>query len=98
MRYMKSLVLKSNIVLRFYFCSGNTSDYDSIVLGWCKQAERGPAEQTPTMKVEKGNFLFHSEGNKVRRAPRGCAGQLGSKTLSLSVWLHLSTEIGFGHP
>lgn len=38
---MKSLVFKEDIVLRFYFYDGNTSDYDSIVLGQCKQAGRG---------------------------------------------------------
>jgi len=38
---MKSLVLKESIVLSFYFYDSNTSDYDSIVSGLCKQADRG---------------------------------------------------------
>lgn len=48
-RHTKNLVFEEDIVLRFYFYNGNTSDYGSIVLGWWKQADRGqpgPAEQT----------------------------------------------------
>lgn len=99
---MKSLVFKEDIVLHFYFYDGNTSDYDSIVLGRCKQAGRGQpgsAEQTRQQwrwrrKISclEARETRCTEGTWLFGATPSSWGQLGYKTPSLSLWLCLKTE------
>lgn len=103
---MKSLVFKEDIVLSFYFYDGNTSDYDSIVLGRCKQADRGQpgsAEQTRQQwrwRKKISCFVAREtkciDGTRHFGATPGSQGLLGYKTPSLTLWLHLKTEESLG--